>query len=584
LSKERFYLEGIKMLGVDWIDWAVIIGYLLLVTIVGVWSIRRVKSTASFFISDRKYGKVLLMFFTFGAGTHSDQAVNVASKTFKSGISGIWYEWLWLFCTPFFWLLAPAFRRMRAVTTGDFFAVRYNRTVSFIYSLVAMTQQMVVMGLMLLSSAKMITAVSNNQINPRIAILAMTVVFVTYSMAGGLGAAIVTNFVQGILTVVFSFMILPFSLKIVGGLDGLRQVLHSDMFEIVAPTTKGITAFYITIISLNALIGWVTQPATMGMSGAGRTEMEGRVGVMCGIFIKRICTIAWAMTALCAAGYYFGRKNVDPDLAFGLMAGEVLPTVGRGLIGLFIASMFASVMSTCNAVMVSSAGLLTENIYKPLVAPNKPDRHYTMVGRFFSLLIVVFGILFAYRFKTVFQGMELFWKVCGLMGIAFFLGLFWRRATSAGALAGTFAAFAALLFTSEITAFGRTFWNFNEHFANILPSFMVVDGKLYLPWQLIFYLVVGFIAGVVVSLLTKPAAKERLDKFYECIRTPITPNEPETEPFTLPPGVEPAPRNVLIKHPDFEIPKPSITSIVGFLSGWAGVGALIWVFYLIMHG
>jgi Na+/proline symporter len=321
----------------------------------------------------------------------------------------------------------------------------------------------------------------------------------------------------------------------------------------------------------------------MGMSASGRTEMEGRFGVMCGIFIKRICTIAWAMTALCAAGYYFGRKDVDPDLAFGLMAGEVLPKVGRGLIGLFIASMFASVMSTCNAVMVSSAGLLTENIYKPLIAPNKPDRHYTKVGRFFSLLIVICGIFFAYRFKTVFEGMELFWKVCGLMGIAFFLGLFWRRATSAGALAGTIAAFAALLFTSEINAFGRTFWNFNEQLVKFLPMFMVSDGKLYLPWQLIFYLVVGLIVGIVVSLLTKPPDKEKLDKFYECIRTPITPNEPETEPFTLPPGVAPAPRNSIFRHPDIEIPKPTRTSIVGFFAGWAGVITLIWIFYLIMH-
>jgi hypothetical protein len=95
--------------------------------------------------------------------------------------------------------------------------------------------------------------------------------------------------------------------------------------------------------------------------------------------------------------------------------------------------------------------------------------------------------------------------------------------------------------------------------------------------------VVGLTTGIVVSLLTKPTDKEQLDKFYGCIRTPITPNEPETEPFTLPPGVETAPRRVLIKHPDFEIPIPTRTSIIGFLSGSAGVIALIWGFYLIMQ-
>jgi hypothetical protein len=100
---------------------------------------------------------------------------------------------------------------------------------------------------------------------------------------------------------------------------------------------------------------------------------------------------------------------------------------------------------------------------------------------------------------------------------------------------------------------------------------------------MIIYLVVGFVPAIIVSLFTKPEPKEKLDKFYECIRTPIIPNEPETEPFTLPEGVTPAPRNVFISHPDFEFPKPAPVTIVGFLAGWAGVIALIWVFYLIMQ-
>src|SRR4030042_1023482 len=101
------------MLGVDWVDWLVIFGYLLGVTMLGVWAVKKVRSTASFFISDRKFGKIMMMFFTFGTGTHSDQAVQVAAKTYRAGASGIWYQWLWLFVTPFFWLLAPLFRRLR---------------------------------------------------------------------------------------------------------------------------------------------------------------------------------------------------------------------------------------------------------------------------------------------------------------------------------------------------------------------------------------------------------------------------------------------------------------------------------------
>ena len=68
------------MFGVSWIDCLVIAFYLVLIAAIGVSAARRVRDAASFFIGDRKFGKVMMMFFTFGAGTHSDQAVSVPRK------------------------------------------------------------------------------------------------------------------------------------------------------------------------------------------------------------------------------------------------------------------------------------------------------------------------------------------------------------------------------------------------------------------------------------------------------------------------------------------------------------------------
>jgi len=570
------------MLGIELIDWLVIIGYLIGMALIGAWTVKRVKSAANFFISDRKFGKIMMMFFSFGAGTHSDQAVSVAAKTYRAGVSGIWYQWLWMFATPFFWLLAPLFRRMRAVTTGDYFYARYGTSVGVLYSVVVALQFTVAIGMMLKGSAAMVTAVSGGVITERMAIGAMTVVFLLYGVAGGLAAAIITNFIQGILTIGLSFMILPFAMKLVGGMAGLRETIADPaMFKIVAPGE--ITAFYIAVISLNALISWVSQPHSMGMSAAGRTEMEGRVGVMFGMFIKRICTIAWVLTGLCAVGMYIGRENVNVDHVYGLMARELLPAIAPGLIGLFIASMLAAVMSSCDTQMVSAAGLFTENVYKQVLAPGKTEKHYMLVGRLSCVVIVLISIWCALKFRDVVQALEIFWKISPMLGVPFFLGLFWRRASRAGAWASTLVGYFALLFTSKIQMFGTVLWDFNAQFADSLPDFMLYNGKLALHWQMIFYLTAAIVAGIAVSLFTRPEPKEKLDKFYTCLRTVVRPGEPEVEPFTLPEGTEPAPRSVLIDHPDFEIPKPSLVSIVGFLVGWAVVGALIWVFYAIMQ-
>ncbi len=568
------------MLGVSWIDWLVLVFYLTLITVIGVSAAKRVRNAASFFIGDRKFGKVMMMFFTFGTGTHSDQAVSVAAKTYRSGVSGIWYQWLWLFATPFYWLLAPIFRRMRAVTIGDYFSARYDRGVAGLYAIVGMLQLMVNIGVMLKGSSAMITAVSGGDINPGIAICAMTVVFIIYGIAGGLSAAILTDFVQGILTIVLSFLILPFALSAVGGMAGLRESIQNpDMFKMVAPAE--ITAFYVAVIAFNGLLGWVTQPHSMGIAAAGKTEMEGRVGVMCGILFKRVCTIAWVLTGLCAVGLYAG-KEVDVDHVYGLMAHSLLPRIAPGLIGLFIASMLAAVMSSCDAFMVASSALFTENIYRSFLVKDKADRHYTIVGRVVAGIVVAAGIFFAFNLESVVQGLEIFWKVSAMMAVPFWLGLFWRRATSIAAWISTLLSFAVLLFTSKVEIFGTVLWDFNGALADRLPAFMLFEGKLYLPWQMILYITSGFITAVVVSLLTRPVEKRKLDRFYECLRTPIAPDEPETTPFALPEGTVPAPRRVWFGHPDFEISRPKLVDIVGFLAGWAAVAMLIGAFFWII--
>ena len=568
------------MFGVSWIDWLVLVFYLAVIAVIGVSAAKRVRNAASFFIGDRKFGKVMMMFFTFGTSTHSDQAVSIAAKTYRSGVSGIWYQWLWLFATPFYWLLAPIFRRMRAVTVGDYFSARYDRGVAGLYAVVGMLPLMVNIGVMLKGSSAVITAVSGGQINPSIAICAMTVVFIIYVIAGGLNAVILTHFVQGILTIVLSFLILPFALSAVGGMAGLRESIQNpDMFKIVAP--DGITAFYVAVIVFNGLLGWVTQPHSMGIAAAGKTEMEGRVGVMCGILLGRVCTIAWVLTGLCAVVLYAGR-DVDVDHVYGLMYHSLLPKIAPGLIGLFIASMLAAVMSSCGAFMVASSALFTENIYRSILVKNKTDRHYTIVGRIVAGVVVIAGVLFAFSLESVVQGLKIFWIVSAMMAIPFWLGLFWRRATSTAAWISTLLSFVVLLFTSRLEIFGNILWDFNASLAGKLPAFMLFEGKLYLPWQMILYISAGFITAIVVSLFTKPVEKKKLDRFYECLRTPIAPDEPETVPFTLPDGIVPAPRRPWLKHPDFEISKPSLIGIVGFIAGWAAVAMLIGSFFWII--
>ncbi|MEW6236175.1 MAG: sodium:solute symporter family protein [Candidatus Omnitrophota bacterium] len=567
--------------GLNVFDFIVLTSYLIGITAIGVWSGRMVKDTVDFFMGGRRFRKTYMIFFAFGAGTHSDQAVSVASKAYTNGLSGIWYQWFWLFSTPFYWLIAPLFRRMRALTTGDYFELRYSKSVAALFAGVAITQIIVNIATMLKGCGAMTTAITGGAVNEALAVGIMTMLFVVYGIAGGLNAAIVTDFIQGLLTIVFSFMVLPFALDKVGGMAGLKASIHDpNMFALAAPAD--ITAFYIAVIALNGLIGIGTQPHIMGNCAAGQTEMDGRVGFTYGNMIKRLCTIAWMLTGLCAIALYPGlTAQSQIDQTYGLMARDLLPAIAPGLLGLFLASMLATVMSSCDAMMIACSALFTENIYRPFLAPGKSQRHYVLVGRVFAGGLVGAAVLYALYLESVITGLETFWKIQAMMGIPFWAGLFWRRATAAAAWASTLIAFAVAIFTANLLP---GIFDMNRFAEDYLPAYMVYNGQFRLPFQMLAYLAAGSITMIFVSLFTQRTASAKLDRLFRCLRTPIVPGERPMEPFSLPENSQPDKTVKIIPHPDFEFVWPNRTSWIGFLVVWVFVGILIGSVYWIAQG
>jgi Na+/proline symporter len=564
------------MYGLHPVDLAVIVVYLVGVTFLGVWSGRLIKNMGDFFMP-HKFGKTLMITHAFGTGTASDQAVLVAAQTYSQGVSGIWWQWLWLPVTPFYWLIAPIMRRLRAVTTADVYELRFDRSVAVLFAVVGIIGLAVKIGLMLEGASALIHSSSGGMINSDIAVIVVTAMFVTYGMAGGLGAAVITDFFQGVLTVIFSFLLLPFVLHDVGGLSGVRETIRDPkMLSLVVPGAIG--PFFIVMFSLQALIGIVAQPFIMGVCSAGRTEMDGRVGFMFGNIVKRICTIAWSLTGLAAFAWYIQNgvdtSQMEPDHVYGNIAREFFPTLGVGLLGLFVASLLAAVMNSCDSYMIASSGLFTKNIYRPLV-PDKSEKHYVTIGRITSLVVVLGGIVFAYYVPNVKTALEIWFKVAPPLGIAFWLGLLWRRTTSLGAWAATLAGFIGWWlttrpeFVSVVAALP---------FADQLGIVLTSEGKptvIDQPWVILFYTGSALIAGVVVSLVTPRVPAERLQRFYDLTRTPVKDDEVVERPCTLPVGVVPPARKMLLTAFGLEVPMPSTTSIVGFLAGCAAAALLV---------
>ena len=152
--------------GLSWADWAVLCLYLIGITVIGTWSYRRIKGMDDFFMGGRRFGKIFMMFFAFGSGTSSELAVSVVAGPFRAGLTGIRYQFLWLWATPFYWILAPIFRRMRAFTMSEFFEYRFNTAAATLYSFYGIAMSIVFIAGALLTAQRRIPFIGVPSVRP----------------------------------------------------------------------------------------------------------------------------------------------------------------------------------------------------------------------------------------------------------------------------------------------------------------------------------------------------------------------------------------------------------------------------------
>ena len=480
-------------LGIHALDWLVLGIYISVITAIGLYSNRAVKSTGDYFMGGRRFGKLIMIAQAFSAGTRADQAVAVIGASSQIGLAGIWYQWLYLFSTPFYWLIAPIYRRLRYITIGDFFEKRYGTGMGAAYAVVGLLWFSANIGVVLKGTGVTIEALTGGTISTEMAVFGMVAFFVLYGLLGGLVAAASTQLIQGFFIVLLSFLLIPFALKEAGGIAAVHERIPDTWFSLVA--TEEVTLFFIIMAILNGLVGVVVQPHHMSINGSGKTEISCRTGWTYGNFIKRFVTLGWVFSGIFVAAVFPSLMEADASMreqAFGLAIAQLLPS---GFIGLMIAALTAAVVAACNNFMVNGSALFTRNFYKRFLNTNANQNHYLMIARVSSFFVVAVGVGIALYIPSVVEGLFLIWKIMAFLGIAFWMAIFWKKANRYGAWSSMIIT-AILAFTTD--AYG---WSFAQQVA------------LYLP--------IGFATMITVSFFTKPEDEQKLNAFYSLLNTPV---------------------------------------------------------------
>jgi Na+/proline symporter len=458
-----------------------------------------VRHSAEYFLGERKFGPWLMIGQSFGVGTHAEMPVALAGAVYSVGASAIWFQWKNLFITPFYWIMAPVFRRIRRTTMAEFTEDRYGSWMAAIYIVFALCYFIINTGSMLKGAGKVISQATGGEVGVNEIVVAMTVMFILYSFVGGLVAAAWTDLFQGFLIIALSFMLIPLGWEVVGGLAGMKASLEPYRFSLATPS--GIGPWVIAMLTLNGLVGIMAQPHQLAAVGTGKDERTCRVGMLYGNMVKRACTVGWMLVGLIVAAMVAqGHDGVttlsDPENAFGLACRELL---FPGALGLMIASILAANMSTCSAFLVDSGALFTEGLYRRRLAPGRSDRHYLWAGRVSGFAITMIGVLYAmFLIESVLYTFLLTETLATFVGIGVLGGIIWPRANRWGAIASLIVALATNFALYYVTGQRLDYWDANVFLAALLA---------------------GTAALILVSLLTSPEPAASIENLFQRLQT-----------------------------------------------------------------
>lgn len=467
--------------GLHIVDVGIIILYVVLILWIGKRAGEKTKDTGDFFLAGRKLGKFYQFFLNFGCSTNADQAVAVSREIYRTGIGGMWIQYLVLFLTPFYWFTVFFYRRIRLTTIGDYFTERFNsKSLGASYAIFILLLSILGGGIGYMVAAKTMMAMTPksagqlsyeerlsveqfreyqalrsrlnaglnqeektkydelneknkrgelhsfiSHTNPIFFYFVYAVIVGIYTMLGGFRAAAITDAIQGLLIIAFSLLLIPIGLHKIGGFSGLHASVPDYMFELFGSVTMSEYAWY-TILGmvLANLVSIVAVASGMQTAGSARNEMTARFGMIGGMFFKRFIMIFWALAGLLAIGLYSGILN-DPDLIWGYMSKDLL---FPGAIGLMLVGILAANMSTLDASAVSYSALFIKNLYEPF-KPGKSEKHYLFVGRIAIGVTLLGGIAVALYVNNLLELFKYIISIPAIYGAAIWLGFLWRRLT-----------------------------------------------------------------------------------------------------------------------------------------------------------
>jgi Na+/proline symporter len=330
------------------------------------------------------------------------------------------------------WLLARRWRRAGVLTPMEFLETRFSSSLRQILAWSGIPLRVIDEGLKIVAIGIFVSA--GLKISPTIGMLAVGLVTLLYTVAGGLWAVVITIFVQFVLVSTAVFILVPLAWRAAGGWRHFISAVPPDfLLPAHPPYTWQYVGAFLVLSTLSVAGNW----SLIQRFYCARNDREARgVGWLASLLFF-LLPPAWIFTGMLARAF-IPLQAFDPQTIYARVSSALLPP---GMLGLLIAALFAATMSVLSSGYNVIAAVLTVDVHQRLIHPRATQRELMVAGRILTALVALFplGIALAvtYFHWTVFDTM--------VAAFGFFLpptvlpvlaGLLSRRLSAGGALAG----------------------------------------------------------------------------------------------------------------------------------------------------
>jgi len=422
------------------LDWVVVCAYFAVLAAVAWWVIGQRQTTSTdYFLAGRHVGWFVVGASIFASNIGSEHIVGLAGTGAKTGVAMGLYElhsWLVLLLG---WVFVPFYLRSRVFTMPEFLEKRYSPSARWFLSVVMLVGYVLTKVSVTVYAGAVVFQVLMG-VDFWTGALVIVVLTGLYTIVGGLRAVVYTEAVQTVVLIAGSVVLTILGLREIGGWGNLVSTAGPDHMNLFLPADNPEFPWPGMVFAppIVGLWYWCTDQYIVQRVLAASGESQARRGTIWAAYLKLLPFFIFLIPGVIAFALARNGQLDLPaaDQAFPVMVKTLLPV---GLRGLVAAGLLAALMSSLAAVFNSCSTLFTMDIYKKL-RPESSERTLVTVGRVATGVVVVSGILWIPLMQSIsgelyhyLQSVQAY--IAPPIAAVFFLGLFWKRLNSAGAMA-----------------------------------------------------------------------------------------------------------------------------------------------------